>query len=52
MKKRMLGIDIGTATLRIAVCEDDAVLDYMEEDMEENMIQNGNGIKLNPVVGA
>ncbi|MEE8792454.1 MAG: type II secretion system protein GspL [Erysipelotrichaceae bacterium] len=47
MKKRMLGIDIGTATLRIAVCEDNVVLDYMEEDMEENMIQNGRVVSAN-----
>lgn len=41
MKKKMLGINIGTATLRIIACQDKEILTYMETDMGENMIRNG-----------
>lgn len=49
MKKRMLGINIGTATLRIIAMEDEKVLDYMEEDMEDNLIKDGRIVSANAV---
>lgn len=40
-KKKMLGIVIGSAACRIAVCDGDRVIDYVEEPVPEHMTKEG-----------
>jgi type IV pilus assembly protein PilM len=49
MKKKMLGMNIGAATLRIAAVENDQIISYVETDMGENMIKDGRIVSPNAV---